>query len=80
MLQRHDGTVLGVTYLDAAPDSLGFIHEYHLTYPNLRDATGNFAHAFGTDQLPESFMINRRDRSSPISRGEITPEWLNEAP
>ena len=42
-LQRHDATVLGVTYLDASPDSERFVRKYHLTYPNLRDTTGDFA-------------------------------------
>lgn len=79
VLKRHDGTVLGVTYLDAAPDSRGFIHEYHLTYPNMRDGTGAFSHGYGTDQVPESFMINREGQVVAISRGEVTTEWLNRA-
>lgn len=79
VLAKHGGTVLGVTYQDAAPDSLGFIHEHALTYPNLRDPTGNFAHAYGTDQLPESFMINREGKIVDISRGEVTKAWLAHA-
>ena len=78
-LQRHDATVLGVTYLDASPDSEGFVRKFHLTYPNLRDTTGDFAHSYGTDQLPESFIINRRGRIVKISRGEIGQEFLNRA-
>src|SRR5208337_3525486 len=61
-LERHDAPVLGVTYLDASPDSQSFVRHYHLTYPNLRDNTGTFAHSYGTDQLPESFIIDRRGR------------------
>jgi cytochrome c biogenesis protein CcmG/thiol:disulfide interchange protein DsbE len=78
-LERHDGTVLGVTYLDASPDSKGFVRRYHLTYPNLRDNTGDFAHSYGTDQLPESFVINREGRIVAISRGEIDQQFLNSA-
>src|ERR1700758_2276181 len=36
-LLRHGATVLGVTYLDATPDSQGFVRRYRLSYPNLRD-------------------------------------------
>jgi cytochrome c biogenesis protein CcmG, thiol:disulfide interchange protein DsbE len=79
VLTQHDGTVLGVTYQDAAPDSLSFIHEHALTYPNLRDVTGSFAHSYGTDQLPESFMINREGKIVAISRGEVTKGWLANA-
>jgi cytochrome c biogenesis protein CcmG/thiol:disulfide interchange protein DsbE len=75
-LQRYDGTVLGVTYKDITSDSLAFVHEYHLTYPNLRDFTGSFAQSYGTDQLPESFVIDRSGRIVEISRGEIEKPFL----
>jgi cytochrome c biogenesis protein CcmG/thiol:disulfide interchange protein DsbE len=78
-LRQHDGTVLGITYLDASPDSQSFVRRYHLTYPNLRDNTGTFAHSYGTDQLPESFIINRQGRIVAISRGEIEAPFLEKA-
>ena len=78
-LQRHDATVLGVTYLDASPDSERFVRQYHLTYPNLRDTTGDFAHSYGTDQLPESFVIDLQGHIVAISRGEIDEAFLNRA-
>jgi cytochrome c biogenesis protein CcmG/thiol:disulfide interchange protein DsbE len=78
-LERYGGTVLGVTYLDASPDSESFVRKYHLTYTSLRDTTGAFAHSYGTDQLPESFVINRQGRIVAISRGEIDEAFLNHA-
>jgi cytochrome c biogenesis protein CcmG, thiol:disulfide interchange protein DsbE len=78
-LQRHDATVLGVTYLDASPDSESFVRRYRLTYPNLRDTSGDFAHSYGTDQLPESFIVNRQGRIVAISRGEIGQSFLDRA-
>jgi cytochrome c biogenesis protein CcmG/thiol:disulfide interchange protein DsbE len=78
-LARHGGTVLGVTYLDASPDSQGFVRHYRLTYPNLRDDNGGFAHSYGTDQLPESFIVDRRGQILAISRGEIGQPFLNRA-
>jgi cytochrome c biogenesis protein CcmG/thiol:disulfide interchange protein DsbE len=75
----HDATVLGVSYLDASPDSESFVRRYHLTYPNLRDNNGNFAHSYGTDQLPESFVIDRHGHIVAISRGEIDQAFLNHA-
>ncbi len=78
-LERHGATVLGVTYLDASPDSEGFVHSYHLTYPVLRDTTGVFAHAYGTDQVPESFIIDRQGRIVAITRGEIEQSFVNRA-
>jgi cytochrome c biogenesis protein CcmG/thiol:disulfide interchange protein DsbE len=78
-LEHHDATVLGVTYLDASPDSQSFVRQYHLTYPNLRDNDGDFAHSYGTDQLPESFVIDRHGHIVAISRGEIDQAFLNHA-
>jgi cytochrome c biogenesis protein CcmG/thiol:disulfide interchange protein DsbE len=78
-LAHHDATVLGVTYLDASPDSLSFARRYHLSYPNLRDNNGSFARSYGTDQLPESFIIDRRGRIVAISRGELNRAFLEHA-
>jgi len=78
-LTRDGGTVLGVTYLDASPDSQKFVRHYHLTYPNLRDNNGAFAHSYGTDQLPESFVIDRDGHVAAISRGEIDQKFLDRA-
>ena len=78
-LEAHNGTVLGVTYLDASPDSESFVRRFHLTYTNLRDNTGAFAHSYGTDQLPESFVVNRQGKIVAISRGEIDQAFLNHA-
>ncbi len=78
-LRRIDGTVLGVTYLDNTPDSRSFVRQYHLSYPNLRDNTGSFAHSYGTDQLPESFVIDRQGRIVAISRGEVNQSFLEHA-
>jgi cytochrome c biogenesis protein CcmG/thiol:disulfide interchange protein DsbE len=78
-LDRHGATVLGVTYEDASPDSQSFVRRYHLTYPNLRDNTGAFAHSYGTDQLPETFLIDRRGDVVAIHRGEISQPFVNRA-
>ncbi|HEY2535836.1 MAG TPA: TlpA disulfide reductase family protein [Solirubrobacteraceae bacterium] len=78
-LRAHDATVLGVTYLDASTDSQAFLREHHITYPNLRDTTGEFAHAYGTDQLPESFVIDRNGGVVAVSRGQIGPAFVDGA-
>ena len=77
-LLERGGTVLGVTYRDVSSDSQGFVHEHHITYPNLRDGTGEFAHSYGTDQLPESFVIDRSGDIVAICRGEIDRAFVSE--
>jgi cytochrome c biogenesis protein CcmG/thiol:disulfide interchange protein DsbE len=78
-LERHGATVLGITYQDNSPDSEGFVQRYHLTYPVLRDTTSEFASSYGTHQVPESFIINRKGRVVAISRGEIEQGFVNRA-
>ena len=78
-LAAGGGTVLGVTYLDATPDSEAFVRRYGLTYPQLRDGDGGFAHSYGTNQLPETFVIDRAGRIVAISRGEIGEAFLRRA-
>jgi cytochrome c biogenesis protein CcmG, thiol:disulfide interchange protein DsbE len=78
-LASYNATVLGVTYEDAAPDSIKFIHSNHLSYPDLRDDDGEFARAFGTDEVPESFLINRSGRIVAIERNELRSAFLTKA-
>jgi cytochrome c biogenesis protein CcmG/thiol:disulfide interchange protein DsbE len=79
MLRHYDATVLGVTYKDATPDSEAFVHSYHLTYPSLRDGTGSFAAAYGTDQLPETFIVDRHGHVVALYRGEIGQSFIDKA-
>ena len=78
-LLRHGGTVLGVTFRDASSDSLSFIKRYHLTYPNLDDTTGEFARAYGTNEIPESFVIDRHGHVVAVLREEASEAFLNRA-
>jgi len=78
-LLRHRATVLGVTYLDNTRDSERFVRHFRLAYPNLRDNVGTFAHAYGTNQLPESFLIDRSGRIVAVSRGEIEEPFMKHA-
>jgi cytochrome c biogenesis protein CcmG, thiol:disulfide interchange protein DsbE len=78
-LERHHATVLGVTDEDVASESLKFVREHNLTYPNLRDAGGEFAHLYGTAELPESFLVNPAGHITAVSRGEIEKPFVEQA-
>jgi cytochrome c biogenesis protein CcmG/thiol:disulfide interchange protein DsbE len=78
-LERHNATVLGVTYQDTVPDASSFAHRYGLTYPSLRDVTGEVTHSYGTQALPESFVLDRKGRIVEISRGEVSQAFLARA-
>lgn len=78
-LERHRATVLGVTYQDTVPDARRFVQRYGLTYPSLRDVTGEVTHSYGTQALPESFLLDRSGRVVEISRGEVSSAFLARA-
>jgi cytochrome c biogenesis protein CcmG/thiol:disulfide interchange protein DsbE len=78
-LEHHHATVLGVTDDDVASESLKFVREHHLTYPNLRDAGGEFARLYGTASLPESFLVDPSGHIAAVSRGAIEKPFLQRA-
>lgn len=78
-LERHGGTILGVSYQDNEGKSREFLSQYGLTYPALRDANNEMANAYGTRQIPESFLVGREGRIYAIERGEIGPSFAKQA-
>jgi cytochrome c biogenesis protein CcmG/thiol:disulfide interchange protein DsbE len=78
-LERNGGTVLGVTYKDYAADSRGFVRRYGLTYPSVRDDRLDLAPKYGTNKLPETFVLDARGRIVAISRGEASERFLTDA-
>jgi cytochrome c biogenesis protein CcmG/thiol:disulfide interchange protein DsbE len=76
VLVKSDGTVLGVTYQDNSSASEQFVSRYHITYPVLRDVSGNFVRSFGTTGVPETFVINRAGRIQALQRFPVTQQWL----
>jgi cytochrome c biogenesis protein CcmG, thiol:disulfide interchange protein DsbE len=75
-LRNHDATIVGVTYLDNTSASEQFVHQEHITYPVLRDVSGNFVRSFGTTGVPETFVINRQGRIQALRRYQLNNTWL----
>jgi cytochrome c biogenesis protein CcmG, thiol:disulfide interchange protein DsbE len=78
-LAASGGTVLGVTYKDDASASRDFMLRYKLSYPSLRDDKLQLAPKFGTDKLPETFVLDPRGRVVALSRGEVSKSFLKAA-
>lgn len=73
----RNATVLGVTYLDAPPDSERFVKAHGITYPVLRDVDSTFTRAYGTAGVPETYVIDRQGRIAAIRRYQISRSWLD---
>jgi cytochrome c biogenesis protein CcmG/thiol:disulfide interchange protein DsbE len=76
ILARHDATIVGVTYEDNSSDAETFVRQNHVTYPVLRDVSGNFARSYGANGIPETFVIDRRGRVAAVRRQPVTATWL----
>lgn len=70
------GTVLGVDVLDVTSDARKFIREFKLTYPQLRDRSGESQREFGVIAYPETFVIDRRGRVAASRRGPVDEEFM----
>jgi cytochrome c biogenesis protein CcmG/thiol:disulfide interchange protein DsbE len=77
-LTRHDGTVLGVTYLDNSSDAEQFVRREHINYPVVQDTGDNYVRSFGTTGVPETFVIDRQGRIAAVRRYQLTGDWLQQ--
>jgi cytochrome c biogenesis protein CcmG, thiol:disulfide interchange protein DsbE len=77
ILAKSNATLVGVTYEDDPLASEQFAKRYHITYPVLRDVSGNFVRSFGTTGVPETFVINRAGRIQALQRYPVTSQWLS---
>ncbi len=78
LLVKHDATLLGVTYLDNPVSAEQFARRYGVTYPVLQDPGGGFVRDYGTDGVPETFIINRQGKVQALRRYPVTTQWLNQ--
>lgn len=78
-LERHDGTIVGVTFQDSSADALGFLHTYKVSFPVLHDVNGTLASAYGVDGVPETFIINRQGHVIALRTYQLTQQWVDKA-
>jgi cytochrome c biogenesis protein CcmG, thiol:disulfide interchange protein DsbE len=77
-LKGQNATILGVTYLDNSSDSERFVRQQHISYPVVRDVSGNFVRSFGTTGVPETFVIDRQGRIAALRRFQLDNKWLSQ--
>jgi cytochrome c biogenesis protein CcmG, thiol:disulfide interchange protein DsbE len=76
-MTRAGGTVVGINTRDATEDALGFVSRYRLTFPSLRDGSGDVAETWGLTGYPESFLLDERGRITAARRGPIDQQWVD---
>jgi cytochrome c biogenesis protein CcmG, thiol:disulfide interchange protein DsbE len=70
-------TILGIDSNDLTDDATAFMRRYGVTYPQLRDGSGDFSQEqLGTTGVPESFLIDPRGRLVLHNLGPVTDAYL----
>jgi cytochrome c biogenesis protein CcmG/thiol:disulfide interchange protein DsbE len=73
------GTVLGVTYDDSSSASLQFAKDNAMSFPSVRDVGTKLAKRYGTNKIPETFVIDRAGRIVDVFRGQIDQQFMDRA-
>lgn len=74
-----EGTVVGVTYHDAADASRRFAAENGFSFPTVRDPDDTLFSAYGNFGIPETFVLDGQGRIVDLRRGEIDQAFLDGA-
>lgn len=77
--KNGEGQVLGVTHVDPSAKSIAFAKEYGLSFPSVRDVDDEIYDGFGATGPPETYVLDREGRVAAISRGVISPTFVNKA-
>lgn len=63
---------LGVDFHDLAPDARRFVSAHALSFPMLRDGSGDVTGRYGITQVPETYIVDRSGRIVAHIAGPIT--------
>ena len=69
---------LGLDMQDLTDDALGFIDEFGLTYPSVRDPGRDVADDYGATGIPETYFIDGRGRVVGHVAGVVSDAQLEE--
>ncbi|MFZ4814472.1 MAG: TlpA family protein disulfide reductase [Phototrophicaceae bacterium] len=74
---RDEGLlVLGITHSDIDRDSLAFINEFAISYPNAPDPAARIYDSYGLTGVPESFLIAPDGSLAYVLRGPLSESTL----
>lgn len=70
--------ILGIDTNDLSDDALSFVRKYGISYPQLRDGSGDFSQQeLGTTGVPESFLVGPDGKLVLHRAGPVTADYLD---
>ncbi|MEW5989102.1 MAG: TlpA disulfide reductase family protein [Chloroflexota bacterium] len=74
---RDRGVIfLGIAYIDAEPNSLAYMKEFDITYPNAPDLRSAISSDYEITGVPETFFIGKTGRVEHIQIGPLDQPTL----
>ena len=77
--QDQDVTFIGIAYLDTDKESLAFLNEFQVSYPNGPDVGTKIARDYRIRGVPETFFIGKNGQIADLEIGPLTETRLIEA-
>lgn len=77
-ISAQGGMVLGVNTRDLLDSAVAAASEYDLTFPSIRDGSGDYARRFQPTGYPETFVVDREGRVVALRRGPVDQAWIDE--
>jgi cytochrome c biogenesis protein CcmG, thiol:disulfide interchange protein DsbE len=76
-IAARGGLVLGVNTRDLVDRGLETAREYRLTFPSIRDGSGDYAQRFGPTGYPETFVVDGTGKVVALRRGPVDQAWID---
>jgi len=76
---KGEATLVGVDYSDDGGSARALIRELHVTYPNLRDGSGEVGDSYGLGGLPTTVIVDPQGRVVRLLRGPQTAASVRSA-
>lgn len=68
---------LGIAYVDVEPNSIAYLQEFGISYPNAPDLRSLTSRQYRVTGVPETFFIDKEGTVQHIVIGPVSPEQLN---
>lgn len=75
---KDEGVVfLGIAYADVEPNSLAYLEEFNITYPNAPDLGTSISRKYEITGVPETFFIGKDGRIADVRIGPVNEAVLD---
>jgi cytochrome c biogenesis protein CcmG/thiol:disulfide interchange protein DsbE len=75
--QGDDVVFLGVAYADVEPNSIAYLQEFNITYPNAPDLGTDVSDTYEITGVPETFFIDKEGTIQYVHIGPLRQETLD---